>query len=415
MTSPVATLARELIQIPSVVGQDDGRPIAARLFRYLRDVGLDPVADTVSEDAANVSCVLDSGRPGPTLLFAAHTDVAPPGPIDGWTHPPFSGAVDAKSLYGRGAALSKGNLAALLAAVASWTEDPPPGRVVVLATPDARGPMDGIRHFIEERLPLLAPVDAAVVCEPTPDAPALVQGGSTRVRVSIEGVTGPTSVAAGSLNPIPLLVEYLGIVRQWEQGEVNRRGYTPEFGWPAVTPTGIKADERFDRMIPARAVVDLEVRSGSFEPPDQMLHVLEERLKSLVDGWNASLAHGPERRRRDQVRPRLLLGSRFRAWLTVEDRKPPVQIPPDAPIARAAMDAAKRAGRAPRPGSFPEATDGTWLGGVAHIPNVALGGGDPLTAYHPDEHIGLEELQITCEMYRHLPLAFARSVESARS
>jgi acetylornithine deacetylase/succinyl-diaminopimelate desuccinylase-like protein len=71
---------------------------------------------------------------------------------------------------------------------------------------------------------------------------------------------------------------------------------------------------------------------------------------------------------------------------------------------------------APAARRAPEAfTDGTWLGGVAHIPNVALGGGDPLTAYHPDEHIGLEELQITCEMYRHLPLAFARSVESARS
>jgi|SRR5579875_301745 len=189
MTSRVAELARELIQIPSVGGRDDGRPIAERLFLFLPDAGLCPVADRVSEDTANVWCVLDSGHPGPTLLFAAHTDVAPPGPLESWTHPPFAGAVEQGTLYGRGASLSKGNLAALLAAMEEWTHDPPPGRIVRLAT-DARGAKDGIRRFIEDDLPGLDPVDGAVIGEPTQEGPGLVQGGLTRVRVSVEGVMG---------------------------------------------------------------------------------------------------------------------------------------------------------------------------------------------------------------------------------
>jgi hypothetical protein len=101
MTNPMAALARELIQIPTVADQDAGRPSAACLFRCLHDVGLDPVADVVSENAANVSCVVDTGLEGPTFCSPPTQTwrlLAPSscGPLlhsrAWWTASPYTGA-----------------------------------------------------------------------------------------------------------------------------------------------------------------------------------------------------------------------------------------------------------------------------------------------------------------------------------
>lgn len=52
-------------------------------------------------------------------LFMAHTDVVPvnPATVDEWTHPPYSGFYDGKSLYGRGSVDCKDTLTAILEAV----------------------------------------------------------------------------------------------------------------------------------------------------------------------------------------------------------------------------------------------------------------------------------------------------------
>jgi carbonic anhydrase/acetyltransferase-like protein (isoleucine patch superfamily) len=57
---------------------------------------------------------------GPTLCFAGHTDVVPPGP-PGWRHDPFGGEVEDGVLYGRGACDMKGAIAAFIAAAANAT------------------------------------------------------------------------------------------------------------------------------------------------------------------------------------------------------------------------------------------------------------------------------------------------------
>ena len=55
-------------------------------------------------------------RPGgPTIALNAHGDVVPPG--EGWTHPPYGGVVVDGFMYGRAAAVSKGDFATFIFAV----------------------------------------------------------------------------------------------------------------------------------------------------------------------------------------------------------------------------------------------------------------------------------------------------------
>ena len=55
----------------------------------------------------------------PALILTAHQDVVPvePGTEAGWSRPPFSGALHAGYLYGRGVIDDKGSLLALLEAI----------------------------------------------------------------------------------------------------------------------------------------------------------------------------------------------------------------------------------------------------------------------------------------------------------
>ena len=50
----------------------------------------------------------------PVLLFAGHTDVVPTGPIEKWTHDPFTPTHRNGMLYGRGSSDMKASLAAMV-------------------------------------------------------------------------------------------------------------------------------------------------------------------------------------------------------------------------------------------------------------------------------------------------------------
>ena len=52
------------------------------------------------------------------VVFAGHTDVVPPGPIEEWKYPPFEGVIDDDNiLHGRGAVDMKGGIAAFIVAL----------------------------------------------------------------------------------------------------------------------------------------------------------------------------------------------------------------------------------------------------------------------------------------------------------
>lgn len=107
----------KLVQTPSSNPPGDCSPIAEVAARLLEDLEFEVERHPVSaEEVARVgmvSCTNLVARrrfgDGPVVALNAHGDVVPPG--EGWTHPPFGAEVADGYMYGRGAAVSKSDLA----------------------------------------------------------------------------------------------------------------------------------------------------------------------------------------------------------------------------------------------------------------------------------------------------------------
>ncbi|MCM2533043.1 M20/M25/M40 family metallo-hydrolase [Neobacillus pocheonensis] len=117
---------KELISIPSDNPPGDCQKIAEHIYKRLQGFGFENVSiNEVEEEkvkavgmikASNVVGFSTFGNgEGPEITLNSHGDVVPPGL--GWTQNPYGGNVIDGKLYGRGAAVSKSDIASFTFAV----------------------------------------------------------------------------------------------------------------------------------------------------------------------------------------------------------------------------------------------------------------------------------------------------------
>ena len=142
-------LTQEIVRIPSVVGEEG--PLADALAARMRGMGFDRVTQqAVLPGRTNVIGVVDSGRPGPTLVLTGHIDTKPV--CHGWDGDPYSGHVEDGRLHGHAVMDMKAGVAALVVAGASMARCRPAwcGTVVVAAVADHMGDQSGAIRFFAE-------------------------------------------------------------------------------------------------------------------------------------------------------------------------------------------------------------------------------------------------------------------------
>ena len=217
-----------------------------------------------------------------TFVFAGHTDVVPPGPLDQWTSNPFTPTIRDNKLYGRGAADMKGSIAAMVVAFEEFlASHPDPGvSFAFLLTSDEEGPaVDGTVRVCEALTARGERLDWCVVGEPT----AVAQTGDTikngrrgtmSGRLSVKGVQGHIAYPQFAKNPIhllaPALTDLVGI--EWDKGN--------EFFQPtSFQVSNIHAGTGASNVIPGVCVVDFNFRFCTESTPES----LQQRLTGVLD------------------------------------------------------------------------------------------------------------------------------------
>jgi succinyl-diaminopimelate desuccinylase len=221
--SPTTQLALELIRRASVTPEDSGCQvlIAARLAKLGFTIESMPFGDVMNLWARH-------GTAAPLFVFAGHTDVVPPGPLENWQSPPFAPEIREDYLYGRGAADMKGSLAAMVTACEAFLARHPQhrGSIAFLLTSDEEGPaINGTVKVMEALSARGDRIDWCVVGEPTAseqvgDVVKNGRRGSLNGRLIVHGTQGHVAYPHLADNPIhraaPALAELCAIT--WDQG-----------------------------------------------------------------------------------------------------------------------------------------------------------------------------------------------------
>ena len=151
------------------------------------------------------------GTEGKLFCFLGHTDVVPTGPIEKWSHPPFSGNIDGDLLYGRGTADMKASIAAFLESLEEFisSEPNPNYRIAVLLTSNEEGDAaDGfIDKIVEDMIEKNEKIDLCLVGEPTSykkigDSVRIGRRGSLGGFLKIIGKQGHIAYPENVKNPI---------------------------------------------------------------------------------------------------------------------------------------------------------------------------------------------------------------------
>ena len=167
------------------------------------------------------------GENGPLFVFAGHTDVVPPGPLEEWSFDPFTPTEDGEFLYGRGSADMKSSLAAMITASESFLADNSPNfRLGFLITSDEEGQaINGTRKVIETFNSKEKKIDYCLIGEPTStenlgDTIKIGRRGSLSCKLKIKGIKGHIAYPHLASNPIhkalPALAELTSI--KWDNG-----------------------------------------------------------------------------------------------------------------------------------------------------------------------------------------------------
>jgi succinyl-diaminopimelate desuccinylase len=395
----VITLTAELVKINSVWDPAAGtseQAAAEYAARWSERQGFQVTMEPVAAGRPNVIVRFAAGTGPRTLMFEGHTDVVTPGDVSVWTHDPFGAEIVGRRMYGRGTNDTKGNLAAMLIAMAALKRSGVPlaGALVGGVLCDEEDQMLGVRHFIEQGH--ADRVTAAVICEPQDGMICTSQKGALRARLTVSGSMCHGAMPLSGLNTAPAIAALIQELHKLEASTARSLGKDEHLGWSSFTPTVIQAPTGGTaqlNVVPEKARILVDIRTIPRQPHAAIVSELkkrvadvEKRVRSHYVDYDRLL--GVDRRRD------LCIG------LEILTDRPCTFTERSEPVVRAA-DWATRAvtGREPVYAGVLGATDGTFLWALKHIPIVTMGAGDRQVPHHKDEWVDLDQLVETAKIY----------------
>lgn len=386
----VVRLTQELVRIPSVYRPDQpgGNEERVALFvaDHLRNMGMEVYYEEVVPGRPNVIAIYDSGRPGKTLLFEAHTDVVTEGDHEVWSYDPFGATIANGRIYGRGSCDTKGNLAAAICAVKAIQRSKQPftGKILLCIPCDEEGMMIGIKDFI--RRGWADQVDAAIICEPEENQLCITQKGAMRAILRTFGKMAHGAMPLTGINPNTRMARAILELEELERKEMARLGEHPMLGWPSITPTILQAPVKGDpqiNVVPDQCMTTLDIRTV----PGQHHDVLQSEMQAILQRL------GQE-------------DDKFRATLEVIEERPWTLTAMEEEVVKAVASSYRElTGKEPVYNGVPGATDGTFLH-KAGIPILTTGAGDRHIPHHADEYVDIAQLVESTQLFALSALTF---------
>ena len=234
-------------------------------------------------EVENMFAIIGSGSPH--LNFAGHVDVVPPGELDSWKHPPFSGHIEDGVIYARGVEDMKGAVIASIVAGINYFYErmESKGTLSYLLTGDEEGvAINGTEPLIKWVNDQGIKINDCIVTEPTNreligDNIKIGRRGSLSCDLKIIGKQGHVAYPEKANNPITHAIEALTkITGQIDDGSEH---FLPT----NIEITSIDVNNPTHNIIPELVCVSLNVRFNDLWNEISLIEFIKERLSSVLD------------------------------------------------------------------------------------------------------------------------------------
>jgi acetylornithine deacetylase/succinyl-diaminopimelate desuccinylase family protein len=361
----VVELTQALVRTRTVNPPGDEGLASELLVAAMRGSGL--AATVVSNPETgrpNVVGHFATGVPGPHLVFNAHVDVVPPG--NGWTHDPYGAEIVDGVMYGRGAADTKGGLAAIIVGIGALvrTGGVRCGRISVAVVADEEERQTGTNLLRQTGLS----ADLVVVAEPTSLVPTIAHKGGVLFSVLFTGVASHGSRPHLGINAIEHAARFISRVSEHAEKLSDRQHAL--LGSPTLT------------------VSEIDGGFAAFAVPDRCRLTIDRRL---IPGESAESARAELETIIAVLRDEL---PEVTAVITTTFAGPPMdtsEADPLVTICRRSVESV--VGHDPGTRASGGGTDAGLYSTYDRIPAVVLGPGDVRSAHTADEHVLLAELE----------------------
>jgi len=237
-------------------------------------------ADTI--EVENMFAII--GSEGPHLNFAGHVDVVPPGELNSWKHPPFSGHIEDGIIYARGAEDMKGAvIASIVAGINYYERMDSKGTLSYMLTGDEEGvAINGTKPLIKWVNDQGIKINDCIVTEPTNkeligDNIKIGRRGSLSCDLRIIGKQGHVAYPEKANNPITHAIKALSkITGQLDEGSEH---FLPT----NIEITSIDVNNPTHNIIPELVHVSLNVRFNDLWNEISLIEYIKNRLSSALD------------------------------------------------------------------------------------------------------------------------------------
>ncbi len=287
--SKTLALAKALIERKSITPSDDG--CQAILVDRLKPLGFN--IETIHQNGVT-NFYARKGSASPLLVFAGHTDVVPPGPIDLWDSDPFIPTEKEGKLFGRGAADMKTSLAAFITSIEDFLEQHPnhQGSIGLLITSDEEGvATDGTVRLVEMLKKRNETIDYCIVGEPTSnqnfgDTVKNGRRGSLSAKLIVKGIQGHIAYPEKIKNPIHEIAPAIDalVKTTWDNGNE----YFPQTSWQI---SNINAGTGATNVVPGHVEVLFNFRYSTSNSADDLKVKVENILKGYYLDFSIDWSH----------------------------------------------------------------------------------------------------------------------------
>lgn len=254
-------LLSRLIETPRYSREESAA--ADLLEQYMKDCGLP------TQRQGNNLWSIAPATSGPTLLLNAHIDTVRP--VSAWIRNPHKATLEGDRLYGLGSNDDGASLVSLLEVFCRCQEKTLPYTLILLIS--AEEEVSG-KGGIESILPLLPPIDVAIVGEPTGMQPAIAEKGLMVLDITAHGNAGHAARNEG-LNAIDLAIEDIEAIRRLPA----LLKASPLLGPVKMTTTIIHAGTQHN-VIPDECTFTVDVRSNEMYDNRTLFDIVTSHIKS---------------------------------------------------------------------------------------------------------------------------------------